>query len=349
MSDGAAMRKARLLSEGRFRLDWGVRLPFYATRGCSGPMSGGRSVFLEVEGNLVKMELTKDPGCPTVLRRRGGKWLLSLPLEAGPLEVRPVKARFHAPGMAFFHLGEGCRYDCAFCTVPEELGYGGSERSAEDWLRLVTDALEEDPSSAVAFTSGVAPGQSEMDEVRAMADVVGRVHKKFPDTPVGVEPYVTGEEGVRLLHAAGADEIKINVETATDRLFTALCPSLDREGLWRAIGAAADIFGRGKVCSNVLVGIGESRVETLETVGRLASMGCVATLRTLRVNDLNRDRLAKALGRTPPGPDADELLELAREHGRVLREHGLSPRGFQTMCHRCTACDLVPDRDVPGR
>jgi biotin synthase-related radical SAM superfamily protein len=309
-------------------------------------MSAERSVFFDVDGHLVKLGMVKDPDCPVVLKRSEGRWLLTMPLEAGPLEVHPLKARYHAPGMAFFHLGSGCRYDCAFCTVPEEAGYGGSERTEDDWLRLVSDALEDDPGSSVAFTSGVGPGRTEADEVRFMAGVVSAVTAKYPGTPVGVEPYTTSGEDVRLLHDAGAAEFKLNVETATPEKFRALCPSLDRTGIMSALAVAVDIFGRGKVCSNLLVGIGETEEETMGAVDELASLGVVATLRALRVNDANRGKLESALGRSLSAPDAAGLMDLCQRHGETLRRHGLSPATFTTMCHRCTACDLVPDRDI---
>jgi hypothetical protein len=71
----------------------------------------------------------------------------------------------------------------------------------------------------------------------------------------------------------------------------------------------------------------------------------VATLRAIRVNELNRADLERALGGAPP-VTADRMLNLAREQKRILRDYGLSPLGFRTMCHACLACDIVPFWDV---
>ena len=46
-------------------------------------------------------------------------------------------------------------------------------------------------------------------------------------------------------------------------------------------------------------------------------------------------------------PIAEErLVRLAQEQKRILEEHGLTTLTFQTMCHSCGCCDIVPFRDV---
>jgi len=74
-------------------------------------------------------------------------------------------------------------------------------------------------------------------------------------------------------------------------------------------------------------------------------MGVVATLRPLRVNELNEAALEEALGHIP-APDPDRMLRLAEEHKRTLQRHGLDVRTFRTMCHACTCCDIAPFIDV---
>ena len=336
--------KARLLELGMVRLEPGTHLPFYPASGLSGPLGGERAVHLDLGNAIVKLRLVKDEGCPLVLSRSGDRWTLD-GAPAGHIEARPVRARFHAPGMAFFHLGEGCRFDCAFCSAPSGRNRGWGRKTARDWLGLVRAALEEDPATAVAFTSGMDEGQTEDDAVEFMASVVALVREGFPAVPIGVEPYATKAQSVARLKEAGSDEMKVNMETATAETFRMLCPSLDRDGLLRALEAAVPVFGRGRVCSNILIGIGEKRDDILGAVEMLASMGCVPTLRALRVNDSNRPAIAKALGGIPPTPRADELMELLSAQKRILDAHGLSPSTFRTMCHRCTACDMVPGRD----
>jgi len=71
----------------------------------------------------------------------------------------------------------------------------------------------------------------------------------------------------------------------------------------------------------------------------------VATLRPLRLNDLNRKDMERSLGKLRPLSE-ERLLHLAKEHKRILKENGLSTLTFETMCNACTCCDIVPFRDL---
>jgi biotin synthase-related radical SAM superfamily protein len=105
------------------------------------------------------------------------------------------------------------------------------------------------------------------------------------------------------------------------------------------------VFGKGKVSSNIIIGMGESDRNVIEGVERLAEMGVLATLRPLRLNDLNRREMEAALGHLEPVSE-ERLVRLALEQKRILEENGLSTLTFDTMCSACTCCDLVPFRDV---
>ena len=84
----------------------------------------------------------------------------------------------------------------------------------------------DDNVRSIALTSGIPGTVSESAE--RMIGCVSKLRRAFPDLPIGVEPYVDDISQIDGLHEAGADEIKINVETATDGLFRVFCPSLDR-------------------------------------------------------------------------------------------------------------------------
>jgi biotin synthase-related radical SAM superfamily protein len=111
------------------------------------------------------------------------------------------------------------------------------------------------------------------------------------------------------------------------------------------LGHAVIVFGRGKVTSNIIIGLGETDRNVLEGVHALASMGIVPSIRALKINDTNRPVLEKALGRLDP-VTPDRLIHLNQEAKLILFAHGLTTRSYQTMCHECTCCDLVPFRDL---
>jgi biotin synthase-related radical SAM superfamily protein len=171
------------------------------------------------------------------------------------------------------------------------------------------------------------------------------VRQDLPTIPIGVEPYIDHLEQVDQLKEAGADEIKLNIETYDREIFRKVCGEQDLDRILEAIEHAVGVFGRGKVTSNIIVGMGESDENVFEGIERLASMGCVVTLRPLRLNAINRGPMTEALGVIEP-ITPERILQLAREHRRILEKHSLTTLTLKTMCHQCGCCDIVPFKDV---
>ena len=293
----------------------------------------------------MRLEVVREPeqgGRPDLtLRETGGRFDI---LKGGRVlarDVRPQNAGFHAPGQAFINLHDRCRYTCAFCTLPVSPGKG---LSASRWTALIKGALSAKKVDAVALTTGVPVSPS--GACRDLARIVRSIRRDFPNVPIGVEPYTVEERDIRLLKRAGATELKLNVQCATAELMERVCPGLDREGIMQNLSAGVRLFGKGRVCSNLLIGLGETDRQVLRTVRKLAEIGVAVNLRPLRLNALNRGPLKKALGKPPNPPNASRIILLASAQKEIFSEHGLVPLSFRTMCHRCTACDLEPFRDV---
>jgi biotin synthase-related radical SAM superfamily protein len=177
-----------------------------------------------------------------------------------------------------------------------------------------------------------------------LLQAVRAVREQLPTIPIGVEPHLDSADDIGRLHAAGADELKVNIETPDQVLHRLVRPGIDLEETYRALERGVEVFGRGKVATNIIVGLGESDEIVLEAVGRLAAMGVVPTVRPLRMFEATEGSLTEALdgldvdyGR----PEAGRLLELSRRVGSILAEHGLGPGSFATMCHSCGCCDLL--------
>ncbi|MCK5560333.1 MAG: biotin synthase, partial [Thermoplasmata archaeon] len=197
---------------------------------------------------------------------------------------------------------------------------------------------------AVAITSGVtgSPHETVLDMVK----IIKAVREKLPEMPIGVEPYITENEDVDLLHQAGATEIKINLESPKQEIFNRVCPDLDHDGIFHALRYSVQVFGRNKVCSNLIIGLGETDEEIFKSVDELAGIGVVATLRAIRLNDVNTPKLKLALGYKPEPVTPKRLLALAEKHKESLDKYELSTVKFETMCHRCKSCDIVPHQDL---
>ncbi len=172
------------------------------------------------------------------------------------------------------------------------------------------------------------------------------MRSELPEVDIGVEPYVESREDIQRLHDAGATEIKINIESYDREIFENICPDLDYELILEMLGQAVGIFGKGKVATNIIIGLGESNENVLEGIEHFARLGVVPGLRVLRLNEFNKERINKAIGHDLVNVSQERMLRLAHAHKKILEKHGLSTQSFRTMCHECGCCDIVPGRDV---
>jgi hypothetical protein len=337
-----AHRKAVLLAGGPVHVPERFRPPFPASRSTAGPGAGSTAVVLAFDGTRVKKAITTGPAefsligdGPHYSIVRGDEVIVE------GVEIRPTVA--HAPEQAFYNLDTECIYHCRFCTSPF-LDRGQTKHLDPDKVvELIIKAGGREDLRAVAITSAVV--EDPQSTVDRLAYVVLKVRQDLPTIPIGVEPYIDHLEQVDQLKEAGADEIKLNIETYDREIFRKVCGEQDLDRILEAIEHAVGVFGRGKVTSNIIVGMGESDENVFEGIERLASMGCVVTLRPLRLNAINRGPMTEALGVIEP-ITPERILQLAREHRRILEKHSLTTLTLKTMCHQCGCCDIVPFKDV---
>lgn len=337
-----AEKKAILLAGGPLQVPKEFRSPFPLSRSTAGPGAGSTGIVLSFGHTRVKKAITIERG-EFELIGRGPSYAIyrnGRPFLEG-VEIRPTLA--HAPEQAFYNLDTECIYNCKFCTSPRLDKKITKGLEPDKVVSLILEASERPEMKAVALTSAVVKDpQSTVDK---LAYIIVRVRDKLPVIPIGVEPYIDSLDQVDQLKKAGADEIKLNIETYDRDLFLKVCGEQDFDWIMTVIEHAGKVFGRGKVTSNIIVGMGESDRNVLEGVEALARLGCVATLRPLRLNDLNRGPMTEAVGALEP-PSPERLLRLAEGHKAILERHGLTTMTLHTMCHECKCCDLVPFRDL---
>lgn len=337
-----ARKKAELLAGGAVRLPSGFRLPFPPSRSTAGPGAGRQEIVLAFAGTRAKKEISRDYGEFELSESEHG---LSILRDGKPFIERVDLQRtlLHAPFQAFINLNSKCAYRCLFCGSHRLEPHATKDLTDDRVVEMAVTASTEKGFTGVALTSGVE--RSPAETVERLARLIQRIREELPSTAIGVEPYVTRPDHIDMLLEAGADEIKINIESFDRDVFGKICPDRDYDVILHCINHACEVFGRNSVGSNIIFGLGESDETALHGVKVLGNMGAVATLRAIRVNELNREDLERALGELPP-ITADRMLRLATEQRRILEDYNLSPLKFKTMCHACLACDIVPFWDV---
>ncbi|MDD3372343.1 MAG: radical SAM protein [Methanoculleus bourgensis] len=323
-------KKAYLVSIGSASIDEALGAGLIPTTATAGPGAGGSSVFIRSGDRRVRLSI--NPGSP----------LRVVPDGDGVAVVRDgetvVRGRLepplcHCPEQAYITVSERCVYDCKFCPVPK---LDGAIKDTETIIRMVEEAAASGNLSAISLTSGVA--ESAEQEVERMAAVVRALRARF-DLPIGVSVYPTADS-TAVLRAAGADEIKYNVETMDPAIFARVCPGLSLPSILDALKGAVEVFGRNAVFSNFIIGLGEDDGTVWDGVALLAKMGVIPILRPISASPLRAGEIVVER------PSPERLLRLAAMTREILEQNGLDARRARTMCLPCTGCDLTPFWDV---
>lgn len=315
--------KSRLLEAGSVHLTGEPAEPHIA-RSAAGPGAGGSgAVFFAMGSHRVKLALNLDS--PVEIAHRGNG-TADLYLDGTLISGRLLKPGFHCPDQAFITVTGSCIFRCRYCNVPNT---HGKRKSIGEIMAMVESVKHR--IHAISITSGVLES---IEEEEAYVLEVVKCLASF-GLPLGVSIYPTEKTPDRL-HEIGVAEVKFNLEAATPDLFLKMCPGLDYGRIWQVLDRSVELFGKNRVFSNVIIGLGETDAELAACIRRLTSHGVIPVLRPL-------NPVAELSG--TPRPSADRLKKLFAIHEQALQKAGLDARLAQTMCTNCAGCDLVPGRD----
>lgn len=317
--------KASLLAAGCARLV-GTEADEYRGRSSAGPGAGGQgSVFFTVGGKRVRLALS-DPCQVTITHLGKGEAVLEIEGTDVKVSGNLEHPGFHCPRQAFITLSASCIFSCLYCNVPT---LKGTRKTVEEVIAMVESV--KDSIDAISLTSGVLTNIEE--EEAYTVDIVKQL-VRF-GLPIGVSIYPT-RKSPSLLKNAGAVEVKFNIETATDALFTKMCPGLVLDRFWKILQESVDLFGKGHVFSNVILGLGETDQEMEKRLEDLCMIGVIPIVRPLNPTA----RLAAY-----PRPDSTRILQTFRILDSLLIKYRLDPKLAMTMCPACMGCDMIPGRE----
>ena len=318
--------KALLLSVGTVQLAEPRREGQAST---AGPGAGGQSVFFQSGQHIVRLSVTESSPLRLEQSAQGAAILMGGREIAHGQLVEPL---LHCPEQAYITVSERCIYDCKFCAVPK---LQGGIKSRQTVLQMVEEVARKGSLRAISLTSGVEVSpQAEAERVA----VIVRDLLRFR-VPVGVS--ISPFPGVnQILKDAGTDEVKYNLECVDPELFPRVCPGISRQEIMDALEEAVAIFGKNRVFTNIIVGLGESDELLRRSIDELTEMSVIPVLRAVyphpvRVGEVQMDR-----------PSVKQLLDLAGYLKKALEKNDLDGGAALTGCYRCTGCDLTPGRDL---
>ncbi|MFB0563205.1 MAG: radical SAM protein [Candidatus Lokiarchaeia archaeon] len=336
--------KAELLEKGAIFVKNIKRLSFLADHSTAGPSTGQDSIFLRFnDGKLVRLTLAETQSETPYTYDVERKMIQRKGINRYP--AKQVESLLHCPGQAFLNLDSNCRYNCKFCATPLIQSHVSHRILKPQIVTRTIKRVANKGLSGVALTTGVFTSPTE--SIKHMCRVVKAIRNEFGDTlPIGVEPFVQEEKHVDMLYDAGADEIKVNVESYDPEIFAIVCSEFDYRNNLRMVKYAGKIFGHNRACSNIIIGLGEKKETVNQGAEVLAEWGVIASLRPLNINPLTEAQLQEALNNKASRPSAERLISHALKHKEILKEKGLDVTRFRTMCLKCTGCDIVPQRDL---
>jgi biotin synthase-related radical SAM superfamily protein len=318
--------KALLLSVGTVQ----VAEPHAGGRASTaGPGAGGQSVFFQSGPHLARLSVAESSPLCLESRDEG----VAIMMDGREIaRGRLAEPLLHCPEQAYITVSERCIYDCKFCAVPK---LSGGIKSNQTVLQMVEEAARTGNLQAIALTSGVEV--SPRHEAERVAGIVADL-KRF-GVPVGVS--ISPFPGVnQILKDVGADEVKYNLECVDPDLFLQVCPGISFQEIMDALQEAVAIFGKNRVFTNIIVGLGESDETLHRSIDELTEWGVIPVLRAvfphpLRAGETWMER-----------PSAKRLLDNAHYLKAALEKKGLDGAVALTGCYRCTGCDLTPGRDL---
>jgi radical SAM protein (TIGR04043 family) len=222
---------------------------------------------------------------------------------------------------------------CAFCGI--ELSRGEQTISVKTPAQLAevcTAAHDLDGAIDVTLTTGSI---NRRDRGALYISRCASAIKEACTLPVQVQFEPPDDLAVlEQVHAAGVDAVGIHLETFDPDVLARVAAGKAQcgvEGYFRTWARAVEVFGRGRVSTYVILGMGERRDLTLAGCRRAIEMGVYPFVVPLRPVP------GTLMADTPP-PDPDYVAGIYREVSALLAEHGLDHAEAGAGCARCQAC-----------
>ena len=230
---------------------------------------------------------------------------------------------------------------CRFCTIEESLNAGTTTqvKRPEHIAEVAAAAVRLDGVRQLVMTTGTSNGPDR--GARHLARCVAAVRRAVPRMPpiqIQIEP-PADLAWIGYLHGAGARAIGIHIESLDQAVRERWTPGkatvpLERyEQAWKE---AVRVFGRNRVSTYLLIGLGEEPDRLVAGARRLIAMGVypfVVPYRPLVGALSHADRV--------PAPSHELVADITDRVARELRRAGMRGAAQEAGCAACGACSSL--------
>lgn len=252
-------------------------------------------------------------------------------------------ARLHgADCLATTVVQECFRYEdpatrCRFCAIGVSLASGATihTKSPAQLAEVAAAARRLDGVTHVTLTSGTMPRP---DRGALYLGECAAAIRRASGLPVQAQFEPPEDPTVfAALREAGVSDVGLHVESFDPATRTRVTPGkavIGLEAYFAAFESAVRVFGRGKVSTYVILGVGEDEALTLEGCRRAVALGVypfVVPLRPMR---------GTSLANAAP-PPAEYVHRVYTAVASMLADARLSSRDSSAGCVKCRACSLL--------
>ena len=229
---------------------------------------------------------------------------------------------------------------CRFCSIEESLTAGDTiaAKTPAQLAEVAAAAVRLDGVRQMVMTTGTTHGPDR--GARPLVRCVRAVLEAVPGLPIQVQIEPPCDRSViRDLRDAGATSIGIHVESLDDDVRRRWMPSkatvtmAEYEAAW---DEAVRVFGRNRVSTYLLIGMGEDPDELVAGAGRLIDRGVypfVVPMRPMLGTLAHRDGAR-------PAPAA-VVRSVTERVAALLRAAGMTGADHEAGCAACGACSLL--------
>ena len=232
---------------------------------------------------------------------------------------------------------------CRFCAIEASLAAGSTTavKTPAQLAEVAAAAVRLDGVTQMVMTTGTSTGRDR--GARHLARCTRAVKEAVPQLPVQVQcepPAPDDLAAITELHDAGADAIGIHVESLDDAVRRRWMPGKAEVPLgqyWAAWHEAVRVFGRNRVSTYLLVGLGEDPDEMVAGAAELIDAGVYPFVVPFRP-------LAGTLATDVDGalaPTALLVADITARVARLLQAAGMRGADQSAGCAACGACSAL--------